>query len=1013
MLYKIILILFLLVNLFVNCLGQVDVAKILKNEGVTGLENLIIQKPSYQWEAKDFHQIYLFFKQVGYEDRQQLYSILGERLLGPSLSMSINRQFLDGEEMMQSFALLEDYRVQLKEAEKWNDWAFITQILAENAYYHLDAFSQIGRYYDELMSVWDWVDKKKQRYYAVLAGNHFMAVEQNYERAATYFLKVINSTAFTKKEKLNIYSSLSELYLRKKDFNRALEYGSIVLKSEMHDSIKYLQQLTRSGNIYKELGNFRAAEDCFLTAKDLLPKEEKLAYDPYTKINYSYVYSGLLEIQLERKKLKKAVPYVEMLEKHLPYFVAQGQGAFLVLNPLMQYYTIKNDTTSYLYLEKILKENENRVPFAFMAKTLTIRGDYWFQRKNLTLALNLYNRALDLLKNTSTNELVVYTQDEPQALETLTKKLDLLHWQRQYNNSIATEEDFYRTTQQARGLLDQIRQSLTTKSAKQKLLDNAPKIYEYSLEAIGRLYKDSKDVAYLREMFTLIEKSKAILLSEALNENLAQSFGGVPDTLRTEERNLANDIKIYESKLLDAQRKDKTIAIAAFQDILLRKRAELDQLKKHLEASYPKYYELKFQDRVVSVEAVQEILADKQATFVSYFVGERNLYMLSLTSDQINLQIETLVGDNRNSFSKDLLTLKRRLSNILDVQSYSKKKFDDFCTQSHRLYQLLLSKVVNSSKKIIISADGLLHYIPFETLLMEKVNVETVDFKDLPYLLKKYEVSYQYTASLWLELLKKEVIVKSDRKGILGMAATYQQPITNIPQDRMVLRQNLVELEGAKNEVLFLKQTFKGKFWLEASATEANFKQSLGNYSIVHLALHGLVNNKLPMKSGLVFTENGDTIEDNILFAYELSSLDLNTDLLVLSACSTGDGIYQKGEGVLSLGRGFMYAGAASILTTLWQINDQSTQTIMQYFYQNLHKGMEKDVALQQAKLSYLAAADGPIGHPVFWAAYVLIGDTGVVAIDSKTTSAWWWGLIGFIVVLIVMGGLRKKALAE
>jgi CHAT domain-containing protein len=263
-----------------------------------------------------------------------------------------------------------------------------------------------------------------------------------------------------------------------------------------------------------------------------------------------------------------------------------------------------------------------------------------------------------------------------------------------------------------------------------------------------------------------------------------------------------------------------------------------------------------------------------------------------------------------------------------------------------------------------------------------------------------------------LELLEKSNLSKRNNGGILGMAATYNQPFINIPEDRMALRQGLVELEGAKNEVYFLEQTYKGQFWMEALATEANFKNSSENYAVVHLALHGLVNNRMPMKSGLVFTEDGDTIEDNLLFAYELSNLNLNTNLLVLSACSTGDGSYQKGEGVLSLGRGFMYAGASSILTTLWQINDQSTQKIMQYFYQNLYEGMDKDVALQQAKISYIDEANGVIAHPVFWAAYVLIGDTGTVAIYSKNSFAWRWLPIGLVLVGIFGFFIRKRIIA-
>lgn len=1009
MFYKSLLIIFLLTNLIMNCLGQMSVAQTIEKDGLIGLGKLANQEPAYQWKVQDVFQIYLLFKQSDYNEKVKFYDTLGRNLLAYSLNASVSLKMGGVEELKHSFIVLEDFREQLKQQENWGQWGLITKVLAENSYYDAEAFPRISRYYDELMSIWEVVGKREQRQYAVLAGNHFMAVEQNFEKAASYLFKVIDSDAFNEQEKRRVYSNLSELYLQKKDLNRALEYGSKVLESENPKPILYLQQLTRTGNIYKELGNSLAAKKCFLEARDLLPPTESLKTDPFAKINYVYVYSGLLGIELKNENLKKAATYVEVIEKNLPYLLDQGQGAYILSNPLMEYYTIKNDSSKYLNLEQTLLQTRDASQFAFYSKTLTQRGNYWFKQKKIDHALDLYNSALDLLKSPGSEEIVIYTQDEPHALVTLTKKLDLLYWKKRHGGTLENEQDFYRTTQQARAVLDEIRQSLTTEEAKQKLLDNAPRIYEYSLEAIWDLYQESKNEAYLEEMFVLIEKSKAILLSEALNEDLAQNFGGVPDSLREEEKRLVNDIKIYESKLLDAQRKNKTSNVATFQELLLQKRAGLDQLKKHLEESYPKYYELKFKDRITSIETVQATLEKQNATFISYFVGKRNLYVLSLSSKDVKVRIESFTRKENANFFRDVRSLKKQISNVSYIKTFTKQEFQELSALSHRLYQQLLEPEQADSKKLIISADGLLHYIPFEILLTQKVEREVVNFKSLPYLLRDYEISYQYTASLWLDLLEKRKRLAKNDGSILGMAATYHQAFINIPQERMELRENLLELEGAKNEVYFLEQTYQGKFWMEALATEANFKKSSGNYEIVHLALHGLVNNRVPMKSGLVFTENGDTIEDNFLFAYELSGLNLNTNLLVLSACSTGDGSYQKGEGVLSLGRGFMYAGATSILTTLWQINDQSTQRIMQYFYQNLYEGMEKDVALQQAKLSYIEDAKGAIGHPVFWAAYVLIGDTGTVAIYSKNSFWWWWIPIGVVLLGILGFFMRKK----
>lgn len=1007
MFYKIFLVVFLLLNLLVNTSGQVNVAQILKKGNLQELGMLLNQNPSYQLQVEDCYQIYFFFLEASYNEKLKLYESLGLRRLDQSLSIQTFASRMPEEKITKMFTVLEDFRVRLKEEQQLDKWAFATRIMAKNAYYSVNEYARIGQYCIEFMSVWDELKEPRKIVYALFAGSHFMGVEQNFEKAAEYFFKVANSSEFDENEKKMIYSNLSELFLRKKDFNRALEYGSKVLKSKDKTSILYLQQLTRSGNIYNELGDYVAAEKCFLEAKTLLPPEESLRTNPYARLNYTYVYGGLLGIQLENKNVKKAAIFAKKIEDNLSYLLMQGQGAYMTMNPLFQYYTMIGDTTNYSKLERNLLKLDHIEEFAFLAKTLTIRGDYWFKQKNINRALKLYNDALNLLENKGSNELTIYTQDEPQALVTLTKKLDLLYWKKQHGGSTKDEQDFYETTQQARFLLDQIRQSLTTKEAKQKLLNNAPLIYEYSLEAIWNMYHRSKDDVHLEEMFVLIEKSKAILLSEALNEDLAQSFGGVPDTLRRKEKELVTDIKVYESKLLDAKRKKQLANVTTFQEILLQKRTNLDQLKQHLENAYPKYYELKFQDRIVSIKELQGTLKKEDGTFVSYFMGRRNLYILSVGSQSVDIRLVSLEKKQYNTFAKDILSFKRKLSDVGSIKTFSEKEFQTLSTLSYRLYELLLKPEINDSKKIIISPDGLLHYIPFEVLLTQETKVKGIDFKSLPYLLKEYELSYQYTATLWLELLEKN-ITSSANAGILGVAATYQQPLMNIPEERMLLRENLIELEGAKNEVYFLKETYKGQYWLEGLATEANFKKSTENYAIIHLALHGLVDSKTPTKSGLVFTENGDTLEDNFLFAYELSSLDLNTNLLVLSACSTGDGTYQNGEGVLSLGRGFMYAGASSIMTTLWQINDQSTQRIMQYFYENLYDGMKKDVALQQAKLTYLNQSNGVFAHPVFWAAYVLIGDAGPVVLDSKHGFKWWW-LVALVFVGGIVFGVRKK----
>ena len=154
--------------------------------------------------------------------------------------------------------------------------------------------------------------------------------------------------------------------------------------------------------------------------------------------------------------------------------------------------------------------------------------------------------------------------------------------------------------------------------------------------------------------------------------------------------------------------------------------------------------------------------------------------------------------------------------------------------------------------------------------------------------------------------------------------------------------------------------------------------------------MHGILDAKTPMLSSLAFTENKDSLENNFLQAYEISRLKLNADLVVLSACETGYGRFEQGEGILSIARSFMYAGTPSLVVSLWQVNDQSTSVIMQSFYQYLTDGLTKDTALSQAKLDYLKNAKGISAHPAFWSPFIQLGDSKAITIQKKGNWLYW-----------------------
>ena len=182
-----------------------------------------------------------------------------------------------------------------------------------------------------------------------------------------------------------------------------------------------------------------------------------------------------------------------------------------------------------------------------------------------------------------------------------------------------------------------------------------------------------------------------------------------------------------------------------------------------------------------------------------------------------------------------------------------------------------------------------------------------------------------------------------------------------------------------------------GDAWLGSDASESNFKKQAGQYAIIHLASHAMVDDGHPQYSKILFAADPDSLEDGALEVSELFNLSLPAELVVLSACETGIGRLQKGEGIVSLARGMAYAGAKSVVTTLWPVNDAATSDIMQNFYESLNQKNSKSEALRLAKLAYIESGDHLSAQPFYWAAFIPIGD--MRPLPSKNHH-WIWGLI-------------------
>jgi CHAT domain-containing protein len=273
----------------------------------------------------------------------------------------------------------------------------------------------------------------------------------------------------------------------------------------------------------------------------------------------------------------------------------------------------------------------------------------------------------------------------------------------------------------------------------------------------------------------------------------------------------------------------------------------------------------------------------------------------------------------------------------------------------------LIPKLPSGINDLIIIPTGRLSIIPFETLLTGNAK-EGQSTQTLPYLIKKYSVRYEFSAGLLLQKKKESIVTKAP-------SALLCAPVS--------FKNNLVSLPGTESEVntiaeLFSAKNLTNRVVLNDQANESVIKEnSIQNYTVIHLATHGVVDEQNPELSQIYLQPT--STEDGNLFAGEIYNLNLNANLVTLSACETGLGKLSKGEGVIGLSRALVYAGAKNLIVSFWSVADESTEQFMTDFYkQSLASNMvNSSENLRQAKLNMIK---GKFSSPFYWAPFILIG---------------------------------------
>lgn len=539
----------------------------------------------------------------------------------------------------------------------------------------------------------------------------------------------------------------------------------------------------------------------------------------------------------------------------------------------------------------------------------------------------------------------------------------------------------------------------------------AESAYSIAIDGLVKLHEIDPQPEYLNRIFRYMERNKSILLSESFKETEAIAFAGMPRQLIDQKNRMQGEISELRKQRYFAKNSENTEKAAQLEAILTEKRRTFMAFRDSLQQVYPAFFVLKANSTPPSIQEVQAELSEDQL-LLEYLVGIEAITVVSISPNKAHVEQLDYAND---SLRRAVQAFRSRLSDIRGFSEDGEQAREELRHYGEHFYKHLLKNSLEQYEeepivRLYVIPDGLLSYVPLEVCLIG--SAAEVPLEKWPYVMRKYAVAYGFSARIWLDQLQEERRVGNGR--LLGIAPKYDEEQKSLAVNRSAqlrtVRERLGDLPGAREEVVQLDEQFEGLYLLNDAASESRFRDTMNNFGIIHLAMHGLLDDKEPMISSLIFTETGDSINDNFLYAYEIANMDLNAQLVVLSACETGLGELRKGEGVMSLGRSFMYAGTPSLMYSLWKVNDEATTKLMRYFYENLSDGAPIDVSLQYAKRRYLDQAEGLESHPFFWAGFVPLGDTRPVELDlTRSTSTWYWAFGGAALLIVVLAVWTSK----
>ncbi|WP_315789965.1 CHAT domain-containing tetratricopeptide repeat protein [Fischerella sp. JS2] len=768
--------------------------------------------------------------------------------------------------------------------------------------------------------------------------------------------------AATLKDIAQVYSDLGDYQLSIATYNQALE-----IFQQIGDRTQTGQTLNSIGSTYRYAENYQKSLEYYNQAL-------KIWRDQGDKFREVATLTGVVRAYESLKGYPKALA-----------------AANQILTLSRQLNSSFSEATAYVFLGRVYLATQDYQK----ALAATSQGVSGFQKLGFQLAeanaLSVQGKVYDGLKQPN-KAIATYNQELAlrQKLSDRSGIADTYYaialTERNRGNLNAARSQIEETIK----LVEGIRTQVTSQDLRTSYFAKVQNYYEFYIDLLMQLHKQNPLQGYDALALQASERARARSLLELLNEAKADIRQGVDPKLLEKERNLQQKLDAIEKRQIeladDAYNEEIAQALAKENATLLE---QYRQLQAEIRTKSPRYAALT-QPQPLNVTQIQQQVLDDNTLLLEYALGEERSYLWAVSKNSIK--------SYELPKRADIEATARKFYDLLNTPDYKLGANED-SKVANQLSQMLLQPVAKElgNKRLLIVSDGALQYLPFSALPSPAASTSPTP------LLLEHEIVNLPSAST-LAVLRQEV---SGRKVAPKAIAVFADPVFSSDDDRIqtkvkqttqqpVDKRNINSLALAKasrnTDVIFTRLPFTRKeaesilslvptgerlqaLDFTANRTTATNNQ-LSQYRIVHFATHGILDSTNPELSGVVLSlfDNNGKPQNGYLRLHDVFNLNLPAELVVLSACETGLGEEIKGEGLVGLTRGFMYAGSPRVVVSLWSVDDRATSELMTKFYKKmLQENLKPAAALRSAQIEMWQNQN--YTAPFFWAAFTLQGE--------------------------------------